>query len=423
MQKVTQFSLFIVATGILIAAGVFIFSERASEASLQNPQWIQATGLGLSAPACGSASNSAPTCQGSHPLVTIDWTSDYNVGQGNGSCTGLESPAWLTVSGPGGFTEKFCPTYPSYSGSKTWNGASNNASYTYEVKTPQESGEDPGSHLVASGSFVTPNCAPSPQCADGADNDGDGQIDYPNDLGCQNSSDDNESDNPQCSDAGDNDGDGLVDMNDPGCSSPSDNNESNPLNSVGSSCNAGSQCQSGICQSGTCVSGAGGSCSSSSQCQSGLSCSGGQCLGAVGASCASPAQCLPGLICSGGVCSNPPDFSLNSSNNISVNITGAGSGTSNSSQITVTAFSGFSSAVNLSVQSVFPNLPGAAYSFNPSTLPQSQYSSGSTFKVTVPGTTAPGAYAITVQGVGGEITRTVNVILQVNSTSPVFREI
>ncbi|MDP3762453.1 MAG: hypothetical protein Q8Q97_00060, partial [bacterium] len=89
-------------------------------------------------------------------------------------------------------------------------------------------------------------------------------------------------------------------------------------------------------------------------------------------------------------CAPPPDFSLNSSNKISVNVTGAGSGTSNTSQITVTPFSGFNSAVNLSVQSVSPNLSGAAYSFTPSTLPQNQYSSGSAFNVTVPGTATPG---------------------------------
>lgn len=120
-----------------------------------------------------------------------------------------------------------------------------------------------------------------------------------------------------------------------------------------------------------------------------------------------------------------PDFALNSSNNITVNVTGTGSGASNTSKITVTPFSGFNAAVNLSAISISPNLPGISYNINPSTLNQSQYSSGSTFKVTIPGATAPGNYVVTIKGEGGNpiLTRTINVILKVNSTSPVFREI
>jgi hypothetical protein len=71
---------------------------------------------------------------------------------------------------------------------------------------------------------------PSYQCSDGADNDGDGLVDYPEDPGCSSTSDNDEYNAPpqsyQCSDGVDNDGDGLIDYpEDPGCLSTSDNDE------------------------------------------------------------------------------------------------------------------------------------------------------------------------------------------------------
>ena len=65
------------------------------------------------------------------------------------------------------------------------------------------------------------------QCNDLIDNDLDGFIDFPNDPGCTDLTDDDETDPLpfQCEDGLDNDGDLLIDMNDTGCSSPSDNNE------------------------------------------------------------------------------------------------------------------------------------------------------------------------------------------------------
>ncbi len=60
-------------------------------------------------------------------------------------------------------------------------------------------------------------------CSDGIDNDGDGAVDHPADIGCQNIASDNE--NPRCDDGIDNDGDGKVDWDgagvaasDPNCS-------------------------------------------------------------------------------------------------------------------------------------------------------------------------------------------------------------
>ncbi len=68
-----------------------------------------------------------------------------------------------------------------------------------------------------------------PQCEDGEDNDGDGQIDYPIDDGCDSASDDSEEDVQfqACEDGVDNDNDGLVDFDDPGCANLDDPNEAN----------------------------------------------------------------------------------------------------------------------------------------------------------------------------------------------------
>lgn len=118
-----------------------------------------------------------------------------------------------------------------------------------------------------------------------------------------------------------------------------------------------------------------------------------------------------------------PDFALNSSNSLTVNVTGVGTGSSNTTKITVTPFDQFASPVVLSFNSASPALSGAVYNLTPMTLSSGQYSSGSVFKVTVPGTTAPGNYIITINGVDGGLVRTVNVILHVNSTSPEFQEI
>ncbi|MEE8408671.1 MAG: hypothetical protein V3T05_03605, partial [Myxococcota bacterium] len=71
------------------------------------------------------------------------------------------------------------------------------------------------------------NESDDPQCFDTLDNDGDGLIDFPEDLGCRNVYD-NDENNPACSDGIDNDGDGLTDWHqDPGCNnSPSGISES-----------------------------------------------------------------------------------------------------------------------------------------------------------------------------------------------------
>jgi hypothetical protein len=70
------------------------------------------------------------------------------------------------------------------------------------------------------------------QCSDGIDNDGDGFIDFPADIGCTSPGDNSET-NPvfaQCQDGVDNDGDLLRDYPlDPQCTNPSDNSENGGL--------------------------------------------------------------------------------------------------------------------------------------------------------------------------------------------------
>jgi hypothetical protein len=78
----------------------------------------------------------------------------------------------------------------------------------------------------ASAAIVVLGVSGATACADGLDNDGDGQIDFPEDPGCASAFDADETDLAQCSDGLDNDGDGLTDFpGDEGCSSYFDNDE------------------------------------------------------------------------------------------------------------------------------------------------------------------------------------------------------
>jgi len=70
-------------------------------------------------------------------------------------------------------------------------------------------------------------------CEDGVDNDGDGRVDFPADLGCTSATDSDEADLPACLDLRDNDGDGKTDfLQDPGCTSVLDDDETDPARPV-----------------------------------------------------------------------------------------------------------------------------------------------------------------------------------------------
>ena len=82
------------------------------------------------------------------------------------------------------------------------------------------------------GTLPPPLPPPAAQCANGRDDDADGDVDL-SDPGCSSSSDNSESPDPptpppaaQCANGRDDDADGSVDLSDPGCSSGSDNSES-----------------------------------------------------------------------------------------------------------------------------------------------------------------------------------------------------
>jgi hypothetical protein len=97
--------------------------------------------------------------------------------------------------------------------------------------TPDELGGYIGRQVAA---FNVPPDLPPAACANGADDDGDGNVDYPADLGCETAGDASERGAAAqsgwplvCDDGVDNDADGLADFpSDPGCFSPAGYNES-----------------------------------------------------------------------------------------------------------------------------------------------------------------------------------------------------
>ena len=96
---------------------------------------------------------------------------------------------------------------------------------------------DPGCTSATDTSEVDPPPPPpAPACSNGADDDGDGKIDFPADPGCTGPTDTSEVDPPPpppapaCSNGLDDDGDGKTDFPaDPGCTSATDTNETDPL--------------------------------------------------------------------------------------------------------------------------------------------------------------------------------------------------
>jgi len=120
-----------------------------------------------------------------------------------------------------------------------------------------------------------------------------------------------------------------------------------------------------------------------------------------------------------------PDFNLNLSNDIYATLVLNQPGDSNTSTLTITAFNGFDSTVNLSVASVSPALPSATtYHFSPSNLNKNKYSSGSQFYVSIgAGLSSSRVYTITLQAADGGLVRTANVLLNVQMRNPDWEEL
>ncbi len=125
---------------------------------------------------------------------------------------------------------------------------------------------------------------------------------------------------------------------------------------------------------------------------------------------------------SGGSCPLPPDFTLSNSNVILATIIESRSTVSGETTITVTDPINFSDDVSLSAQSISPAMPGVSYNFGDSTLSSSEYSTGSTFRVNVPGSASKGLYIITVRGEDGGLVRTVEIRLNVEELDPGWEE-
>ncbi len=91
-------------------------------------------------------------------------------------------------------------------------------------------------HLLFVDSGGVPPPPPTYACSNGADDDGDGKVDYPADPGCTGPTDNDEFNPPPpppptyaCSNGADDDGDGKVDYPaDPGCTGPTDTSEADP---------------------------------------------------------------------------------------------------------------------------------------------------------------------------------------------------
>ncbi len=123
------------------------------------------------------------------------------------------------------------------------------------------------------------------------------------------------------------------------------------------------------------------------------------------------------------------DFTLVNSGNIYATVLKEQAGDSSATAITAIPYNGFSSNISFPVASVTvsPSLPaGSTFSFSPSNLPQSQYSSVSQFLVHIgAGLTASQLYTFTIQGIGGNpsLTRTNTVYLNVQVKNPGWIEI
>src|SRR3989338_8260351 len=154
-----QLPLTIALGGILIAAGVFVFSDINNEnpfASSDSQQWTQKAGAGISVPACGSSSASAPTCDGALPSVTFDWNLDTAY---------LIEDIQLIINGPSGavFNQFICGDggdgrCNQHIGSWSWTGGGLDNDYSWFLYDHHTISADP---LINSGTFRTPVTCPS----------------------------------------------------------------------------------------------------------------------------------------------------------------------------------------------------------------------------------------------------------------------
>jgi len=150
--------------GLAIAASVFAvtqFNSGDQPLAQNTPQWTQKAGEGISVPACGSSSASAPTCSGTTPSVTFDWTVDTS----GPYITPDDVQVIITQDSNGAqvFNQFICGDGAAQScnqlaGSWTWTGGISSTAYTWLMYQHHYNSIDA---LIGSGSFTTTNCAPA----------------------------------------------------------------------------------------------------------------------------------------------------------------------------------------------------------------------------------------------------------------------
>src|SRR3989344_9033342 len=138
----------------LFVAGSIDFS-RQEEGKGAGISWSSPAGSGVSVPACGSSSNLAPTCAGSSPSVTVNWTWIPNAAHPR-ECNLVNLGIYKSGVQVQGY-QRAC------NDSIIWTGGESNTPYTYNVYFVDVDGNSPIE--TASGSFTTPDCTPAPVCS------------------------------------------------------------------------------------------------------------------------------------------------------------------------------------------------------------------------------------------------------------------
>jgi hypothetical protein len=165
----------IVAGGLFIAIGLFFLSGVAGiqAGSTQFSKWIQPAGVGLTAPACGSSSPSAPTCSGGLAQVTLSWIGeDIAGGTYPVTCDSVQ----IKLNGS---VIAASVGLPCSNGSFTLQPLQESTAYSYEILVykltacddsgcypytyPAAEAEFGPPHVISTGTFSTPVCAPPNQ--------------------------------------------------------------------------------------------------------------------------------------------------------------------------------------------------------------------------------------------------------------------
>ena len=136
-------ALIILAIGFVSAFFIYQFP---SAFSATNSNFVEKIGEGFMASACGS-SGAPVTCSGSSPNVAFNWVAD------NPDFAGGNSVA-ISITGIGVIASGL----PIPSGSYIWTGGASNTTYNYSIT--YHSADFGSNHLLNSGTFTTPNCAP-----------------------------------------------------------------------------------------------------------------------------------------------------------------------------------------------------------------------------------------------------------------------